>query len=611
VKKSVITISIFAIFSGYFYCSCKQRKESNEKIIARAIIKQIESFATVKNSFLFALQNNAGTGKDLQPLFLRLRLSYKKIEWAIEYFTPSNARLFNEAPVEEVERSGTIIAPAGLQVMESFLFPEYDTTQKTKLIQQLQTLQTQCEKMKAFFSNIDLFDWQIFDAAKLEVFRIETLGITGFDNPLTLKSMQESAAALRSVEMAMNYYTGVNDREQLAKKISTAINYLQSNEDFNSFNRAEFIIHYANPITKAISESGKRLKIHGIVYNRLLNQDAQTLFDTNAFNANAYTLNRPGPFYSKKIALGKILFADPVFSGNGKRSCQSCHQPDKAFTDGLIRNTLINSNKLLPRNTPTLLNAALQPAQFYDLRANTLEEQAADAINNRDEMNGSLKSAAKNLSQNPKYLKLFADAFPGQKQDGIDSSEILDALASFVRSLVGFNSRFDEYMRGHKTIISQSEINGFNLFMGKAKCATCHYMPLFNGTFPPRYMKADAEVIGVPSSKDCKESDSDEGRYNIIKIASLKHAFKTPTLRNAMLTAPYMHNGVFSTLEEVMDFYNSGGGAGSGLIVQNQTLSARKLNLSKKEQGDLIAFINCLTLGEHSRQKSLNKFSGY
>ena len=593
-KRSFIIISILAILTCYFYSSCKQRKKLNEKLIAQTIIKQIDSFATLNDSFLLALQNEAIAGKKIQQSFLELRLAYKKIEWAIEYFTPANSRMFNGPPIEEVEINGTVIEPAGLQVMEPMLFPAYDSSQKGNLVQQLRTLQIQCEKTKTFFSNIDLFDWQIFDAAQLEVFRIESLGITGFDNPLTLMSMQESAAALQSMKKIISDYDAGADDEQLSNKIDVAIKYLQNNRDFDSFDRAAFILHYANPITKGISQLQKRLKIQEIIYNRLVKQDAQTLFDTNAFNASAYTLNRPGINSSKQIALGRILFADPVLSGNGKRSCQSCHQPAKAFADGLIRNTAINSNKLLPRNTPTILNAALQPALFYDLRTNTLEEQAADAMNGKDEMSCSVKSAAKKLLQNEKYKMLFAEAFRNQNRSTIDSLEILSVLTSYVRSLVKLNSRFDEYMRGNKFAMKQSEINGFNLFMGRAKCATCHYMPLFNGTFPPRYLRTDPEVIGVPASKDYKDLDSDKGRYNVIPVTSLLHAFKTPTLRNAALTAPYMHNGVFSTLEEVMDFYNNGGGAGFGLNVENQTLPYHKLNMSIKEIGELIEFIKCL-----------------
>jgi cytochrome c peroxidase len=130
--------------------------------------------------------------------------------------------------------------------------------------------------------------------------------------------------------------------------------------------------------------------------------------------------------------------------------------------------------------------------------------------------------------------------------------------------------------------------------MGKAKCATCHYMPLFNGAFPPRYMLAESEVIGVPRSMAKTTIDDDMGRYDILHTNAFKHAFKITTVRNASRTAPYMHNGVFKTLEQVMDFYNEGGGVGLGFPIDNQTLPSDKLHLTDKEQKDVIAFIKSL-----------------
>jgi cytochrome c peroxidase len=149
-------------------------------------------------------------------------------------------------------------------------------------------------------------------------------------------------------------------------------------------------------------------------------------------------------------------------------------------------------------------------------------------------------------------------------------------------------------MRGSKTAMSRQELNGFNLFMGKAKCATCHYMPLFSGTVPPKYIRIETEVIGVPKSPLGKKIDPDRGAYDIVNISSLRHSFKTTTVRNAARTAPYMHNGVFKTLEEVVDFYNKGGGVGRGIKIDNQTLSADQLQLTKKETAELVAFIKSL-----------------
>jgi cytochrome c peroxidase len=205
-----------------------------------------------------------------------------------------------------------------------------------------------------------------------------------------------------------------------------------------------------------------------------------------------------------------------------------------------------------------------------------------------------MKNTARRLWGNEKYKDLFSSAFPKKNRTGIDTMEVMNAIGSYVRSLIKLNSRFDEYMMGDKTAMSSEEIDGFNLFMGKGKCATCHFMPLFNGSFPPGYTTMETEVIGVPSAVGKKEIDPDPGRYDVVRLPFLKHAFKTPTVRNAAGTAPYMHNGVFSSLEQVVDFYNKGGGIGLGLTINNQTLPFDKLELTNREQKKIVAFIKSL-----------------
>jgi len=576
------------------FFSCEQKKVIREKIIAETILHQIDSFLVSKNELLKAVENNQPE-QHLQHLFLRVRLAYKKIEWATEYYSPVVSRCVNGAPVIEVERySGQVFEPAGLQVMEGFIFPHYDTTTRAELIDQLQQLDVQGDKYKIYFTNVALLDWQIYDAAKLALFRIETLGITGFDNALTLHSMEESSAALQSLKQVLHYYVDEGDTKHLMHKFDQAILYLDQHSDFNTFDRAQFILQYANPITTAISGLEKKQGLQTVTYNRLLNQEANTLFDTNAFNVNAYAPNQASFVSDPKIILGKTLFVDPILSGDNSRSCLSCHQPDKAFTDGLVSNTVLNSTKRLLRNTPSLINAAFQPAQFNDIRVVLLEDQIDSVIHSKNEMHGSLKTAAQKLWMKNSYQELFRKAYPMANRKSIDTFEILNALASYIRSLTSLDSRFDHYMRGNKAALNATEIEGFNLFMGKAKCGTCHYMPLFNGTVPPLFLKIETEVLGVPQNKNEKTIDQDLGRYTLQKIPALKYSFKTPTLRNASLTAPYMHNGVFTTLEEVIDFYDEGGGTGRGITVPNQTLAADPLRLSDQEKNALIAFIKSL-----------------
>ena len=595
-KKFILIAVIFVVTIGYSLFSCHSRSISREKQIAQTLDGQVDSFDFARVKLLAAAENPNASEKLLQDLFLQTRLAYKKFEWASEYFNPAASRFVNGPPVQEIEMlSGQVFQPAGLQVIEGYLFPKYDPNQRPALIQQLKLLQIGIGKYKGYFTNIEIFNWQVFDATKQEVFRVLSLGIAGFDNPLTLKSSDESIACLESVRNAISLYEDTVGNENLPAQFNSAIKYLKSNTDFDSFDRAAFITNYGNPITTSMSNLETKLNFKLTSYNRLLNMDAKTMFEKGAFNPNAFTPGLDAFATPQRIALGRVLFSDPVLSGTGTRSCQSCHQPEKAFTDGLVKNTVIdNSHKLIRRNTPTLINAALQPAQFYDLRADNLENQALAVVGNQDEMHGSMKMAAQKLWQNKSYRQLFAAAFPKMDRMDIDTLEVMNAIGSYVRSLVMLNSRFDDYMRGNKVAMNQQEINGFNLFMGKAKCGTCHYMPLFNGSFPPRFNIIESEVIGVPENAAETAIDTDMGRYDILKTPAFKHAFKITTVRNAARTAPYMHNGVFTTLEQVVDFYNKGGGAGLGYKVDNQTLALNKLNLSKKECDELVSFIKSL-----------------
>jgi len=594
-KKSLCFIFILTLVTGMSFYSCRQITPPTEKTIANELLDQVENFMLRCSQLQSSVEKSTTDQDQLQYLFLQLRISFKRIQWAAEYFAAANSRLVNGPPVQEIEMPEMqVLDPAGLQVIEGYLFPKYDSANKKDLIRQLSMLRANVSKYNTYFANIDIFNWQVFDAAKLELFRIITLGITGFDNPLTLNSSKESAASLESLKKILSYYNDSANTGNLVAKLDAAIQYLNLHTDFNSFNRMEFITRYANPVSIGISDLEKKLKIKVIRYNRLLNQDAKTLFDSNAFNVNAYAPDHSGFISDEKVALGKKLFEDPVLSGTGKRSCRSCHQPALAFTDGIAKNTIIGKKELLERNTPTLINAALQPALFYDLRVSSLEEQSHTVVQSTKEMHGSMELSVKKLGQDSVYRKMFIAAFPHEDKSRIDTFEVMNAIGSYIRSLVLLNSRFDEYMRGRPSAMDSAEINGFNLFMGKARCATCHYMPLFNGSFPPRYNKNEVEVIGVPKSRSQNEIDPDMGRYDIVKVESVKHAFKISTVRNATRTAPYMHNGIYTTLEQVMDFYNKGGGAGLGIKLTNQTLPADKLNLTEKEIREVIAFIKSL-----------------
>lgn len=553
--------------------------------------QQLTEFQSIVDQKLFKAAQNRDE-KAIQQAFLLARAKYKQLEYYIEYFFPSTAVMLNGAPIDEIELGENLIEnPTGFQVMEEIIYESPTKENRLELLNEVKKMQLNLQRVSRFNAQYQLTDAQLLDAIRLEIFRITSLGITGFDTPNALQSIPETASALKGIEGVMEKY----DEKAADQTIASAIAYLDKSPDFNTFDRLTFITQYLDPISKNINQLRLKNNIQTAASGSALRDEAVSMFESNAFNVNKFVGNSTLFIGDAKIALGKTLFNDPVLSNGGNRSCASCHHQAKAFTDGLTKAVGISKRETLLRNTPTLSYAGLQRGFFYDLKAGTLEDQALDVVHHKQEMSGSLSQAAERINASKSYQSLFQKAYQ-DKTGKADPWKIQHALASYIRSLSPFSSRFDRYMQGDQKQLSTDEKQGFNLFMGKAKCGSCHFAPLFNGTPAPLFNKSEAEVLGVPATTDTikPQLDSDLGRYALYNYPQYKHAFKTSTLRNITKTAPYMHNGVYRTLEEVMDFYNRGGGAGMGIKVDNQTLSADKLNLSKTEIKQIIAFLGTL-----------------
>ena len=321
-------------------------------------------------------------------------------------------------------------------------------------------------------------------------------------------------------------------------------------------------------------------------------------------NPMAYSRNQYEVFSDEKKELGKILFYDVALSKNYKMSCATCHNPSIAFTDGEIKSKGSLPGTHTQRNSPTLINSALSTKYFYDMSTSYLEEQIEHVVNNTIEFNTDYMEISSRLSQNQNINELMKKIYPKSSNHTISSGLISSALAMYIRSLISFESPVDSLLRGDS--IAKNSIyhgkhlkkvkDGFNVFMGKAQCGTCHFPPTFSGLVPPLYNDNDSEIIGVPSHSTSKRLDPDIGRAGVYKYSSIiyNHAFKTPGIRNIAKTSPYMHNGVYTSLQQVVDFYNNGVGIWLGIKLSNQTLPANALNLNKKEKENLIHFMNAL-----------------
>ncbi|RVT77605.1 cytochrome-c peroxidase [Flavobacterium sufflavum] len=579
-KKTFFFLLLLVVVS----CQEVSKTEQVKQLFQADITLLVQSVTELET----LIKSDASQDK-LQKQFLAAHQNYKRIEVFSEYYFPEVSKAINGPALPEFEENdGLVLAPQGFQVVEEFLFPAYDKKSKAELLKEIGILSANLKRLNRIAETNELTDAHVFDALRLEVFRIISMGITGFDSPVAQKSISETVVSLEGIQQYYQLYA-TNDSDAGLKIISQAIRYLKANPDFNRFDRATFIQNYANPLSRKLYQSQKDLKIPFFNEMRGLKTNAETLFDKEVFDEEAFSGFPDYKTTKEKATLGKLLFKDPILSGDNSRSCASCHHADKAFTDGLEKALSFDGKSFVKRNTPTLTNIAFQRVFFSDSRVNYLEDQAVAVITNADEMHGSLEAAAEKLKKNQNYIQKFEKAFP---QKGITAFEIKNALASYIRTLSKFDSKFDAYMRD-EVAFTANEKAGFNLFAGKAKCATCHFIPLTNGTVPPNFMKSESEVLGVPDVKG--KLDADLGKYNLTKAIIHQHSFKTPTIRNAALTAPYMHNGVFKTLEEVVNFYNEGGGKGLGFSLENQTLPEDKLNLTDLEKKQLVDFMKTLT----------------
>jgi cytochrome c peroxidase len=531
----------------------------------------------------------------VQAAFRQSRLAYKRVEFLTEFYFSGSAKSLNGPPLPEGELDdgiGVVIQPNGFQVTEEMIFP-LDASRRPDLLRQMASIKTTVSQLRRVANYNELTDSQIFDAMRLEVMRLITLGITGFDSPVSLHSLPEGIAALESLDHALLAYPIATQQATLATQlhqtISKAIQAMRG-QSFNQFDRLGFIRHYAYPLSRLLMETQLALGYPLATDKRMLRPTARTLSDTNAFDPTFFLPYNHATPTADRVALGKMLFFNPVLSGNGQRTCASCHQPNRAFTDGEPSPLTLDAKHRIGRNTPTLVNAAFQSFQFMDSRVFFLEDQITDVIHNSQEMGGSLTSATAALQKDSTFLKQFAQAYA----DGVTETNLKNALASYVRSLISLNTRSDRYLRGEKVALTAQEKMGFNVFMGKGRCATCHFFPLFNGTIPPAYVKTESEVLGAPATATERQLDADEGRYRSTKIGIHRNAFKTPTVRQAALTAPYMHNGVYKTLDQVVEFYDKGGGVGLGFTLENQTLPFDKLSLTLTEKRALVAFMKSL-----------------
>lgn len=578
----------------------KPRQTEVTRVAAEYFKKEAVSFweytKTLKTVVSQIKETDAASVVKARIALKNCRLHFKRISFFLDYFFQSESLSFNAPPKYEVDEPFMEYQhPKGLQFIESLLYENKPISNKAALIDQAELVERSAADLPALLFNFNCTGSQLLESLQLELIRIMTLYITGYDAPYLKSGIEESRQSLLAFTFILKPFVDEGTQSDSTNfYLNKCISYLQSSTGFDSFNRLEFLTRYALPLQENINKLAREKRLLPYAAGAL-NKDALNLFSADALNKKAFPHadeQTGGPI----IELGKQLFFDKDLSSDQTRSCSSCHSPSSYFTDGLARNKSLDNKHILPRNTMGLMYACYQYAQFWDGRAKSLEDQIKIVLANKDEMGCDDSVITLRIKARNQYTAYFKYIWPGDT-NAVSNIHIINAIASYLRTLTPLNSAFDKYMQGNRNALTPDQKKGFNLFMGKAQCGTCHFAPIFNGLTPPLYNKTEYEVLGTPANDNFQAPapDPDSGRKSFFNIPFYKGAFKTPTVRNAAMTAPYMHNGCFKNLDKLVEFYDKGGGNGLRLDIPEQTLSSTALHLSATEKSQIVSFINALT----------------
>lgn len=538
------------------------------------------------------------------------RRSMKGIDFWTRYLDPVVQKQINgPLPVEwETEVFEKFERPymrrgAGLTLAELYL--DEENPHKDSLLHLIDSAGIAANRFRAdtVLRELQTFH-HFFLCNRLYLLNLACIYTTGFECPDTSRIIPELRMLMNDVRNIYSCYNlGFSANplsERYLKLYDSALEYVrQQPSEYSSFDHFTFLQRFVNPL---FAENADLLVQYKVVSHNLgdysLNKRSRSIFSKDLYRGQ----NAKGIFLRVSDAaslaliedLGRTLFFDPILSGNNQRSCASCHKPAEFFTDTtLMTAQAFAGNGHLQRNAPSLINAEFNHLLMADGAHFSLQHQAEGVISNHDEMNADLKVVLGKVKSVSKYKSGFEKLLKYTPQEPeLCMEHVVSAITLYYARFSRQEAPFDRAMNGVEALPVAAK-EGFNLFMSKAQCGTCHFAPQFNGVKPP-YIGSEFEVLGVPSDPHYKQLSSDSGRAKVNPAFQTLRAFRTSTLRNAARTAPYMHNGVFRTLEEVITFYNEGGGQGHGLKLENQTLSADSLGLSRKEQKLLIRFIESL-----------------
>ncbi|HLA60207.1 MAG TPA: cytochrome c peroxidase, partial [Puia sp.] len=603
-------IILFTIFTIFCLSFGRKTNKSYNNLYNRSLLEFRQQQIVLETFILHTDLSSVENVRSLRKQIEAARLKLKNIDFWLRYFEPNAYRKINgPLPVEWENEVFEKFEPpyrregAGLSLAELSL--DQTPLLKDSLIQLIKKSDEAINTFEADSITSQLNSYShFFLANRLFLLNLAAIYTTGFECPDTNHIIPELRSMLLGTKEIYNSYNQSFPEQALTgeylEKFEKTISFVKMQETgFSEFNHFDFIRDYVNPLFAMNQKLINDYNARSINYNDYtLNNNIQSIFDKSLYASQnikgLYSMVEDEKTLSEIRYIGKLLFYDPILSGNNMRSCASCHKPTEYFTDTTNGSAFqFDKQQRLPRNTPTLINSVYNHLLMLDGKHISLQAQGKDVITNPNEM----KSNEKELIKKVLSCKIYKEAFKSflkltPEEKDITLNHIVSAITFYDGSYSRFYSPFDNAMN-KKGFVSDEAKRGFNLFMSRAKCATCHFVPNFNGVKPP-YIGSEFEVLGAPADTSFRDLSPDKGRYMINKAPETLHAFRTGSIRNAEYTKPYMHNGVFKSLEEVIDFYDVGGGQGKKLIVDNQTLPGDSLHLTRSEKNELLAFIYSL-----------------
>ena len=610
-KRKSALIIVMAIITLAFFSF---KDNGNPANYASGYKACLQSFAEAERRVLYVIiksnLRDSGDVSGIRTAIAEARVKMKGMDFWTRYLDPLAYKKVNgplpvEWETEVFEKFEKPYMREGAGLTLAALYLDEPQPQKDSLLHLVQSGLAATESYKADTVMKELATYHhFFLCNRLYLLNLAAIYTTGFECPDTTRIIPELCAMLRDVRSIYELYnenfpsTPISDR--YLGLYDSAISFAERQPPgYSVFDHFTFLRAYVNPL---FAINAGLIRRYGVVSHSLvdytLNKQSTSIFSKSLYNGQ----HAKGIFLRVKDSaalaeidrIGKLLFYDPIFSGNNMRSCASCHKPAQYFTDTAGRTALgFNHSDFLSRNSPSLINADFNHLIMMDGRHISLQNQTKGVIGSTTEMGGNEADALRKVMSCEAYRIAFTKLLRYTPQETeVTFDHIASAITYYYCKFSKASAPFDEAVNSNR-YLNASAKQGFNIFMSKAQCGTCHFVPLFNGVKPP-YVSSEFEVLGVPEDTGFTVLSADSGRAFINPALQTVHAFRTGTIRNAARTAPYMHNGVFRSLREVIDFYDRGGGAGRGLKADNQTLSADPLHLTEGDKTALIGFIESL-----------------